>query len=530
MLDELYVSNLGVIRSARLEPGGGLVVVTGETGAGKTLLLGAIRLLTGTQARLDLVGPFGDEARVEGRFVTGEGEVAVARRMTAERSRAYLDGQIVSAAALEAATSGLTEIVAQHDQLSLARPRSLRRVLDRLLDDEGRAVADRYRRAFETLGEAEAAAAALGGDRTALQRELDVARHQAEEIAAAGFGVGEDEALRHEVRRLRHAEELGEGIAEVRAALERAADELGDAIRAARRLSRLDPDLAALVEELEGAAAQAGEAATRAREHHDLVEVDPDRLEAVERRLHLLGELQRRYGPGLDDVLDFAQQAAARAAELEGLITRADQIDEELQRARRGVLELGAELREARRAAGRRLAAEAHTHLTDLGLEASRLEVAVDEAPPGPEGADRPRLLFASDHRLEPGDIGRIASGGELSRLVLAVRLASGLADAPTLLFDEVDAGVGGATALALGRKLAVVAEQVEQVLVVTHLPQVAAFADHHFVVERTGNEATVRRVAGDERVAELTRMLAGLPDSDRGRQAAAELLALAGR
>lgn len=527
-MDELLVSNLGVIRRARLEPGPGLVVVTGETGAGKTLLLGAVRLLTGAPARLDLVGPFSDETRIEGRFLVGDREVAAARRMTTERSRAYLDGQIVSAAALEQATAGLTEIVAQHDQLSLARPSSLRRVVDRMLEDD--TVLSRYRQAYEAWREAETAVVALGGDRTALERELDIVRHQAAEIEAAGFRPGDDEVLDTEARRLRHAGELLEGLAAARFAIDRAADDLGEAIRGVRRLARLDASLEALAAELETAASQTAEAAARARYHHDLLDADPDRLEELEQRLQLLGDLRRRYGPTLGEVLAFGEQAAARASELDRLIARADQIGQELDDARSRVTELGVELRESRRRAGERLAAETEAHLIDLGFTTPRVQVVVDDAPPGPEGADRPRLLFASDSRLDPGDIGRVASGGELSRLVLAVRLAGGLADAPTLLFDEIDAGVGGSTALALGRKLAAVARRVEQVLVVTHLPQVAAFADHHFVVERVGAEAAVRKVAGDERVAELTRMLAGLPDSERGREAAAELLALAGR
>ena len=520
MLDELIVSNLGVIRHARLCPGRGLVVITGETGAGKTLLLGALRLLTGSAARLDLVGPFGEEAVVEGRFVIGDREVAASRRMTSERSRAYLDGHVVSAAALAEATSGLTEIVAQHDQVILARPASLRRLLDRRLDGTGRKLREEFEEAWSELTTARARAEALGGDRTALERELDVVRHQASEIEQAGFTFGDDERLETEARRLRHAAELLEGLAEVRQVIEQAEEALAEAIGHTRRLARLDSTLGELAGYLEGAEAQAAEAAAAVRAH----------AEELERRLQLLGDLRRRYGPTLQDVLDFGVRAASRADELERLLTRADAIAGEFAAAERRVDQVGARLREARAAAAVRLVEDAVLHLRDLGFGDPILQIAVEEAEPAPTGADRPRLVFASDRRLEAGDVGRVASGGELSRLVLALRLAGGLADAPTVIFDEVDAGVGGATALAVGKKLAAVSETVDQVLVVTHLPQIAAFADRHYVVERDGNEATVRLVTGEARLGELTRMLAGLPDSGHGREAAAELLALAGR
>ncbi len=530
MLDELIVSNLGVIRHARICPGRGLVVITGETGAGKTLLLGALRLLTGSAARLDMVGPFGDEAVVEGRFVIDGDEVAASRRMTKERSRAYLDGHVVSAGALERATAGLTEIVAQHDQLSLTRAASLRRILDRRLDDTGAAVLAEYRQAWSALVEARAKAEALGGDRTALERELDIARHQAAEIDDAGFAPGEDERLETEVRRLRHAAELMAGLAEVGEAVERAGDALAEAIGHTRRLTRLDPALADLARHLEGAEVETGEAAAAVRSHVEGLDVDPAHAEEVEGRLRLLGDLRRKYGPTLADVLAFGERAAARAAELGRLLDQADEIAAELARAEAETVEVGERLRRARRSAAARIVEEAVGHLRDLGFSDPVVEITLEEAAPGPDGADRPRLAFASDARLDPGEVGRVASGGELSRLVLALRLAGGSADAPTVVFDEVDAGVGGATALTLGRKLAAVAERVAQVLVVTHLPQVAAFAHRHFVVERDGNEATVRLVAGEERLAELTRMLAGMPDSGHGREAAAELLALAGR
>jgi DNA repair protein RecN (Recombination protein N) len=210
MLDELIVRNLGVLRQAQLEPGAGLTVITGETGTGKTLLLGALRMLLGQAARLDLIGPFAGEASVEGRFIdTAGGEVAAVRRLTASgRSRAYLDGSIASAAALDEATAGLVEIVAQHDQLAITRPTEIRSAIDRMLDDAGHAALLAYREAWERHRALLDDQAKLGGDRHALERERDLARHQAIEISRAAFTLGDDADIETRLARLRNAETL----------------------------------------------------------------------------------------------------------------------------------------------------------------------------------------------------------------------------------------------------------------------------------------------------------------------------------
>jgi DNA repair protein RecN (Recombination protein N) len=246
----------------------------------------------------------------------------------------------------------------------------------------------------------------------------------------------------------------------------------------------------------------------------------------LEARLTAIGDLKRKYGRTLDDVLDFGAEAQRRADELTSLLDDADQIDTLVTEARRKVRERGDELREERREAALMVTAGVHQHLTDLGLASGRVAIEVNEAEPGPSGADRVVMRFASDSRLESGEVGSVASGGELSRLVLAIRLATRLEESSTLVFDEVDTGIGGKTALAMGAKLAELANA-NQVLCVTHLPQVAAHADTHYVVDRPdGDAAVVRRVDGEDRIEEITRMLAGLPESEAGRTAAAELLA----
>jgi DNA repair protein RecN (Recombination protein N) len=529
VLDELIVRNLAVLEEARLEPGGGLTVVTGETGTGKTLLLGALRLLLGQSAPSSLVGPFADEASVEGRFLLPDGtEVAAGRRLArAGRSRAYLDGSIASAAALEAATDGLVEIIGQHDQLNLTRPAEARALVDRRLDDAGRSALGAYRARFEAVRALRSDRGALGGDRRALERELELLRHQVREIESAGIAPGDDERLDALLGRLRNVEAVRALLSSASDGLDLARDGIGAAVGALRRAAALDPSVTSIAEEVGAAEDRLGESAIDLRSMAEELESDPAALEEAEARRRAVDDLRRKYGATIPDVLEFADAARARADEIDGLLTRADRVDADLARADAALDAAGEELRAHRGRAAEALADDAIRHLTDLGFVDPSLVADIDVAEPGPAGADAVTLRFASDRRLEAGDLARVASGGELSRLVLSLRLAGGAGSASTLAFDEIDAGVGGATALELGRKLAALSAG-RQVLCVTHLPQVAAFADTHYVVERSGHAGRVRRVEGSGRVAELSRMLAGLPDSERGQEAAEELLDLA--
>ncbi|MCL1692771.1 MAG: AAA family ATPase [Actinomycetia bacterium] len=529
MLDELSVGNLGLIPSARIEPGPGLVVITGETGTGKTLLLGALRLLRGEQARKDQIGPNGDETTVEARFIDDGKENILGRRVDRRRSRASIDGAMATAGNLAEALAGVLDVVGQHDRTLLSEPRAVRRLLDGAPTETGREALSVYRDAWQVLVDTEKQAAALGGDHRALERELDMVRFQRDEIAAAGFAQGDDDELLSRASRLRNSEELRERLAAVQAAAGEsgASAELENADRELRAASRTAPSLAPLAE----LSAQLNELLSEfnaeiARVSADL-DHDPRDLEQIEQRLALLGDLKRKYGNNLDAVLLFEADAEERAEELENLLDRSGEIADILVVARSDVNEAADALSRQRREAGERISADAIGHLKDLGFSDPYVGFRVVDRDPGPDGADQVVLEFASDRGLVPGPVGKVASGGELSRLILALRLASGTADASIIAFDEIDAGTGGATALAMGAKLKDLAEG-RQVFCVTHLPQVAAYAETHFVVRREGNTATVSELQGDERLEELSRMLAGLPDSERGREHAAELLAMA--
>lgn len=533
MLDELLVRNLGIIAEARVEPGPGLVALTGETGAGKTLLLGALRLLRGDQARTDRVGPHDDEARVEGRFLLPDGsEATLARRVTSSRSRAYVDGSMTPVGALADRLDGLVEIVGQHEHVGIGRRAEARAIVDGRLDPAGREAADRYARAWARLQALRADQDDLGGDRRVLERDRELTAFQADEIADAGLEPGEDDALDTTLGRLRHGEEIAESLG---AARDRIAGDDGaeDLLRATmadlRRVAVHDPEIEHLVGRLEGLVSETADVAVVLRELSEGLDRDPRALQEAERRKAVLTDLIRKYGASVDEVIAYGEAARERADRLGGLLERADRIAEEIRAAEADVDAAGEELRDARRRAAKELAGAAVAHLRDLGFGDPLVEIVVEPNDPAPHGADVVEIRFASDASLGAGPVGRIASGGELSRLVLAIRLAAGIGDAPVVAFDEIDAGVGGATALAMGEKLAALA-QGRQVFVVTHLPQIAAFADTQVAVRREGSSATVTVLDDDDRRGELARMLGGLGEAEGGLLHADELVAEAAR
>ena len=525
MLDELSVQNLGIIDTARVGFTPGMVVVSGETGAGKTLMLGALRMLTGAPARSALIGPHGEETRVEGRFFLDGEEVVVARSIHPGGSRAYLDGRMVPARALSERLGGEVEIVGQHDPISLTRSRTVRALIDLRL--RSGLVLDDYRDAWRALREVQALRAELGGGTRALAREMDLLAYQVGEIDRADFRPGEDEELEMESKRLGNAEEVAELLAEAHRDLSAARDRVGPVVDAGRRVRDLDPARGPLAELVESLEATLTDTLSVTREAWEATEPDPGALARVNQRLNLLGDLRRKYGSDIEEILTFRRRAQTRLAEIEGLVERASQLDAEHATASGHLFEAGRELRQARRDASARIAESACGHLRELGISDPVLRVEIGEAEPRAFGADTVELLFASDSRLAPGPVGKVASGGELSRLVLALRLASGTGAARVVAFDEIDSGVGGTTALAMGSKLAHLSED-RQTLCVSHLPQVAAFADTHIVVEREGPRAGVRLVEEDARLRELSRMLSGLADSERGHHHARELRSLA--
>ena len=530
MLVELRVENLGVIESATVLVQSGMTAITGETGAGKTLLVDALELLLGGRADPGIVRDGADEARVEGRFSVIEGaveaEIALSRVIPSNgRSRAYVNGRIATAGELSEAGRLLVDLHGQHAHQSLLHPAEQRALLDRFAGSDAADARADLRVAREEIRRLDSELAALGGDERARAREADLLRYQLGEIEGSGI-AGEDEweRLEEEEAMLADSEAVGEALGRAHEQLDGPAlDALGVALA---ELSRRTP-LAALADRVRSLQAEASDLAHELRVVAEETLGDPERLDAVRGRLRLLADLRRKYGESIAEVLAHAREAGRRLGEIEGHEERAAELTRAREEAQRFALEAAARLSACRRAAAAPLAEAVTARLRDLAMPAAFFEVSLSETELGEDGADAVELLLAPNPGEPARPLARAASGGELSRTMLALRVV--LSEAPpTLVFDEVDAGIGGEAGVAVGRALATLAAT-HQVLCVTHLAQVAAFADNHVIV--TKREAEGRTIADvsvaldDARVAELSRMLAGVGESNHARGHARELL-----
>jgi DNA repair protein RecN (Recombination protein N) len=528
LLVELHVRDLGVIDDVTVVLGGGMTALTGETGAGKTLLVGALGLLLGARGDPGTVRAGADEALVEGRFCDADGsdEVTVARTLVrAGRSRAWIDGRMVPVGALAEVTSGLLELHGQHQHHALVAPDAQRRALDAFGGvDTGPMDAARSRLAA-LLREAEG----LGGDARQRAREAEVLAFQVTDVEGAGLtGPDEEARLEDEEGRLAEASAYREAAAAALGALlgadggagrPGAEDLLGEASGALTGRAPLEP----LDRRVRGLMAEVADLAAELRVVVDTWEDDPVRLGEVRARRQLLHELRRKYGDTLDEVLAFAAEGRARLEALAAAEARAVELDHDIARARADVAAEESAVAAARRKVAPLLASEIETTLHDLAMPAARFGVTVA----GDGSGDHVTFELAANPGEPARPLAKSASGGELSRTMLAVRLA--LTDAPgVLVFDEVDAGVGGEAATAVGAALAGLGHHA-QVLVVTHLAQVAAQADHQVGVRKVEDggrtRAEVAVLGPDDRVVEISRMLSGSPDSEAARRHARELL-----
>jgi DNA repair protein RecN (Recombination protein N) len=522
VLHELHIEGLGVIDTLTLRIGPGMTALTGETGAGKTMLVEAISLLVGGRADPATVRPGAAEARIEGRFVVGDEEQVLARVIPAEgRSRAYVDGRLATVANLADWGAQVIDIHGQHSHQSLLGTGPQRAALDIFgaVDLAPLAVArQRLREIDETLD-------ALGGDARSRVRELDLLRFQQSELdAAAILGTDEDERLAAEEDVLADATAHRHAAAAAIAGLGGDGGVLDQLGVVGQALAGRRP-FGEHIERLRAVAVEAADVAGELRHAAEVIEDDPERLAAVVTRRQLLRELRRKYGESLADVLDYRAEVEHRLAELEGHAERVAILEAERATA------AAAERRAARAIAARRrssapsLSTRVEQRLRLLAMPHARVDIAVDGDDPG----DDVRFLLAANPGLPLLPLARVASGGELARAMLALRLV--LSAAPdTLVFDEVDAGIGGDAASAVGAALAELAGRGgHQVLVVTHLAQVAAAADTQVVVAKQvcggTTTATAATVEGERRVAEIARMLSGSEASGAAQRHAAALL-----
>ena len=527
MLTELRIRDLGIITEIDLVLGPGMTALTGETGAGKTMLVEAIGLLLGSTADAAVVRHGAAAASVEGRFVDGDTEVVLARVVPAEgRSRAYVDGRLATASTLAETGARMVDLHGQRAHESLLAPATQREALDRFAGvDLGPLRAARAR-----VTDVDTRLAGLGGDARARAREVDLLRFQVDELMRAGLqDPDEDDALDAEEDLLAGAQAHREAAVRAHDALAGDAGDGADAVGAADALGAAVAAVAGrlpfkdLEVRLRAVAAEVTDLAGEARTLGETVIEDPARLADVRQRRQLLRDLRRKYGDTLAEVIAHRDAAAARLDELERYEATAAALEAERATAVAAEAAVAAGVAAHRRRAAPGLAEAVERHLRQLAMPGARVEVAVE----GPGPGDEVRFVLGANPGEPALPLAKVASGGELARTMLALRLV--LTEAPdTLVFDEVDAGIGGEAALAVGRSLAALGSR-HQVLVVTHLPQVAAFADHQVVVSkregrgRTQADAVV--VEGDARTRELSRMLSGLADSGSGRRHATELL-----
>jgi DNA repair protein RecN (Recombination protein N) len=543
VLRQLHISDLGVIRDLDLEPASGLTVLTGETGAGKTMITEGITLAIGGRGSAQLVRAGAASAKVQARFDAPDGaeewaedgEVILARTVAADgRGSARIGGQLTTAGALTEIGERLVEIHGQHQSLRLLDGATQTAFLDRFVGPAHLERLGAYRIAYERLIELRREHETLLEAARDRERALDLLAYQVREIGSVAPVAGESEALASEESRLGHAErllELAEATGQAMSADAGAADLLASATTALESIGALDPDASALVERARALATEADDLAHEVRVYRDALAIDPGRLQEVRERIAALKSLQRKYGSSDADVVAFAERARDDLAALQTADERLSELVAAVNGAAEDVSAVGVEIHAARADAAPGLAVALTRHLRELGMPTASIEIDVraGEAP-GPRGLDHVEVRFVGGQGQPRLPLAKAASGGELSRVMLACRsVLADLDDVPTLVFDEVDAGIGGEAGLAVGRRLARLAAA-RQVLVVTHLPQIACFADRHVRVRKDEGVATVDVLDERARVVELSRMLAGMEASEHALSHAEELLDEAAR
>ncbi len=550
MLTELLVEGVGVIKHAELTLDDGSCALTGETGAGKTLLVAAVALLLGARADRTLVRTGTSRAVVEGRFLlppdhpvvarlvaedllehapVSEAEVVVSRLITPDgRGRARINGRLVTVALLAQVTGALVEIAGQSEHGRINSGGEQRRLLDAFAGATKAAavLAAAVRRAAGIERRLDSARAGARSRR----RELDVTEFEVAEIEEASLVVGELEQLHTHAARLERAEKVASALEDAVEELRGeggAVDRASSARAAVEAVQGQDPGLQAIGERLASSALELEDSAQELRAL--MLEPDPRALEQTNTRRAVIGRLLRKYGEDEAEVLAYLERARTRVGELSATEAGLSDLEAQLDAARLQAQTEAAGLAVVRLAAAPKLARAVEGELASLALEGASFHVRLEQQELGEAGTERVSFELAANSGEALKPLSKVASGGELSRIALALHLVVRRRGAPTMIFDEVDAGVGGKAALAVGRALAELARSSgAQVLMVTHLPQVAAFAEAHYRVASSADGAVVARVEASERVAELSRMLAGLPESERAQEHAQELLALA--
>jgi len=548
MLTDLAIKNIAIIDALHVTFQSGLNILTGETGAGKSIIIDAVNLILGGRASADMIRSGEEEAQVEALFdlsgapevveelaetgINTEGELLVKRTVSRSgRNRVFLNGSLATTTQLASVAARLINIYGQHESQTLLRLANHQELLDGfaglgpLRTAYGEFYAE-HRRTVEALH-------TLDRDGREAERRLDLLTFQSEEIAAAALMPGEDKTLVRERQLLGHAERLLLGSQDAYQQLygddDALLSRLGEVRKSVADCATIDPRLANLEDALNGAALQIEDAALALRDYAARIEADPRRLQAVDDRLDLIRKLERKYAPTIEDILDLKTGIDLEREEL----LRREENREALERLRdelaQELLRKGEELSGRRREAADRLAKAMTGQLCDLAMKGVLFLAEFQQlVEPGPTGLDRVEFLFSPNPGEPPRPLARIASGGELSRLMLALKQIHPESDVPTLVFDEVDTGIGGAVAALVGEKLQRVSRR-QQVLCITHLPQVAAHANQHYLVTKREDggrtTTTVAQLDSSARVEEIARMLGGMTLTETTRRHAREMI-----
>ncbi|MFC5501418.1 DNA repair protein RecN [Lysinimonas soli] len=561
MIEEIFIRDLGVIGEARLPLGAGFTALTGETGAGKTMVVTALGLVLGERAdagavrlgsaqavveghwEVDAAGPVADRVRDAGGDLDavshGRAQLILSRSVSSEgRSRATVGGRAAPVGVLSEIGANLVVVHGQSEQIRLRSSTAQREALDRFAGSELSTLLGDYQEVFRRWQIQQGELDVLVAERDRRAREAEELRLAMDEIEAVSPQRGEDAELAERAERLSNLEDLRRAAVEAQEAVSaQFVDDTGDALarvdgarRALDRVAGHDAALAPIVSALAEASFALSEISGQLASYLGSLDADGGReLEIIQERRAALTALARRYGPTVDEVIDYLESGSSRLLELDSDADRILELGDQVAADRRRVDELAAELTAVRQVAAGRLAAEVTAELGALAMPDARLAIEVTERELGLTGRDQVAILLQPHAGSEPRPIGRGASGGELSRVMLAIEVVLAATDpVPTFVFDEVDAGVGGASATEIGRRLARLA-QTSQVIVVTHLAQVAAFSTNHLVVEKGSDgsvtASNVRLVHGEERAAEMARLLSGSPDSESALAHARELL-----
>jgi DNA repair protein RecN (Recombination protein N) len=553
MLTELRIQDFAVIDRLAAGLGPGLNALTGETGAGKSIIVGALSLILGERASADVVRTGADRAIVEAVFDVGgmdlvlallgehgiepeDGLLIIRREIgAAGRGRVWVNGAASTVSLLGELGTHLVDLHGQHEHQSLLRPARQRELLDAYADALD--IARTVRSEHERLRAARARLDDLDSRVRTAEQRADFLRFQLEEIERARIRPGEEEELETEANRLAHASELASLAESLHVELyagERAvASRLAEVRRTLDHLTRIDPSLQQWRETVEGALFGLEEMGREMGEYASAIEHDPARLDDLRRRQDLLFRLKRKYGPELDDVIHTAATARAELEALESAVLDRAAIEREIGDAQRALEAAATRLTAARAQGAERLAGAIAGVLPDLGMTGAQFRIELEPLDaPAPHGAEDVEFLIAVNAGFDPRPLSRVASGGEMSRIMLALKTELARLDGiPTLVFDEIDVGIGGRVANQVGDRLKLVAQD-HQVFVITHLPQIASRADTHLLVlktDRDGISATnVQALEGSDRVRELARLLGGDPESDVSIEHARELLGTA--